>query len=227
MYAHPGKMRAKASDLIAKAGYERPHHAHGGHADFAADEKMIKTAIREHENQEHGGKHSRISFKDGGHAEGGMAPARLDRKARGGQSGGKKTHGTQVNIAVVPHAGQPGMGGPSGMGAAPMMPPHPPMAPPVAAAPPVPPRPMPPRPMPPPGMGAPSPGMPPGGMGMPGGMQPRPMGIKTGGRAHRADGGSMGRGGVGEPRFSAGSGGGRGRLEKKDREGAERWGDGK
>ena len=39
-------------------------------------------------------------------------------------------------------------------------------------------------------MGAgPMPGAPPGGMGMPGGMAPRPMGIKTGGRARRQDGG--------------------------------------
>lgn len=171
----------------------------GPKEDRAQDIKMITKAVHEHEKNMHGGKkETRLHF-----ASGGMAGNRLDQKPRGG--GGKKHHGTQVNVVVAGQRPQPPMGAP-GPGAMPM-PVRPPMAapPPAAAAPPAA---MPPRSMGPPMGGVPG-GMPPGGM--PGGMPPRPM-IKTGGRP-------KGKGGVGEPAMTAGAGSGPGRIQKVRREG--------
>ena len=196
--------RERAAALIEKSGYGsvRKHLAAGGaDSDREADIKLIKTAMDEHTAQEHGGKKTRLHFRDGGHADGGMAPDRLDRRSRGGggdgKSKGKHKPSSQINILVSPHNGAPPPpgGGPAMM---PPMAPHPPMAGPPPGAPPM----MPPHPpmgMP-PGAG---PGMPPPGAmpppGMPPGMPPRPM-IKTGGKA-----------------FTAGAGSGAGREEKSKR----------
>ncbi len=210
------KGRERAADLIERSGYGRPRHARGGDSDYAQDVALVAKGVHAHERAMHPGrKETRLKLSSGGHAGGGMAPARLDKSSRGRG----KRDAPQVNIAVVPHSGMGGGPGMGGMGAMPppAVPPRPPMpAPPPPA---VPPRP----PMVGPGL-APAPGMPPGGMGMPGGMAPRPMGMRRGGhtRERKAQGGMTGRGGIGEPRFEAGAGSGRGRTEKREREGAGR-----
>ena len=110
-------------------------HKRGGaaHSDEAADRKLFKKMMAEHEAKE---------AKMHGHKSGG----RLDKRARGG--GTKKgKHHTQVNIVVAPHHGgspSPDGGAPAGAGA-------------------VPPTPLPGGPMPPPGAGPmmPPPGGPP------------------------------------------------------------------
>lgn len=113
-------------------------------------------------------------------------------KPRGDRKG--RGSGTKINIVVAPQAhSEPGM--PMGPGG---MPPHPPMMPP---------------PHPPMGPGGPPPGamggMPPGGPPMmpPGGMPPRPMGLKGGGRVDGINGGA---------------GGGVGRIEKAEANGAHK-----
>lgn len=115
----------KAHAMISRTGNKM---ARGGHADFAEDAKMIKTAIREHEDHEHGGKHTAIKFKSGGPVEGHEARKNLARRARGGSTGKKGTH---VNVIVAP---QGGMHPPMPMPAAgPAMPPPRPAAPPPPA----------------------------------------------------------------------------------------------
>ena len=112
-----------------------------GHSDEAADRKLFKKMISEHD------------AKAPGRARGG----RLDKFARGGKTKGK--HGTQVNIAVVaPHGRHPADAGAPG-GAA-MAPPKPPMMPPPGPPPGGPPMGGPP--------GLPPGGMPPPGMRPPG-----------------------------------------------------------
>lgn len=61
-------------------------YAMGGHADAKADEAMIRKAIGEHDKQLHGGKHTRLKFKRGGHVEGGRSKSRPDCRARGGST---------------------------------------------------------------------------------------------------------------------------------------------
>ena len=159
----------------------------GGHAhsDAAADKKLFKNLIAQHEGRE---------SKAPGYKRGG----RLDKFARGGRA---KDHGKhQVNIAIVNPKGHEGAGagaGPMpGPGAAP--PPRPPMAGP---------------PMMPPGMppgggpAGPMPGMPPGGM--PG----RPP-FKRGGKVRGfAKGGKIGTT-ASVRNIKAGSESGIGRLQK-------------
>lgn len=110
--------RQAASDQAAKVR----HHADGGRADAAADKKLVVKAIRQHENAEHDGKHSKLHL-----ATGGKAMPRMDRP--GYAKGGRTKHGakTHVNVIVAPQGG----GGGPGPGAAPPMMPHPPMAPPA------------------------------------------------------------------------------------------------
>ena len=40
----------------------------GGKADEAADKKMVKKAMRQHETAQHGGKHAELKLKKGGKA---------------------------------------------------------------------------------------------------------------------------------------------------------------
>lgn len=69
----------------------KPHTGglkHGGKADEAADKKMVKKAMRQHETAQHGGKHAELKLKKGGKArkaDGGMiAPTQADvKEARG------------------------------------------------------------------------------------------------------------------------------------------------
>jgi hypothetical protein len=203
MYQNSGASRSRVDRVLKSTGYKA-----GGHesdSDRKADIAMIKRAIGEHDEQLHPGHHTRVTLKRGGFADGGMAANRMDQRSRGG----KKHPTSQTNIVISPPA-HPPMGPP--MGGPPIgLPPRPPMAAPAA---------MPPRPpmAPPPGgmpggmpMGG-APGMPPGlppGM-PPGGMPPRPM-IKTGGAARN------GKGGEGAD-FKGGAGGGRGRIEKAERD---------
>lgn len=151
---------ARTGHHLGKAGGHMPDHLaeHLSHADKAADARMVREGIRQHENQEHGGKHSRIKLADGGIADGPMASPRADRSPRG--KGGKdaKNH---IAIVIAPQAGQQ----PS---PPPAMPPRP-----VVAAPPPPPRPPMPAGMP--------PGLPPGGMPMAGGPPGLPPGLPPGG----------------------------------------------
>lgn len=218
--------RKRARDLMTRTGYKAGGHL-GRDEDKSEDVAMIKEAFKEHDDQLHGGKPTRLKLKHGGAAEGEKAEERMDRPkrehhAKGGHAG--KKGGTKVNVVVMPQGHDPGMGGGLAGGPPPMgggaPPPRPPMAPPPAAA-------MAPKPPmgPPPGMaGAP----PPPGMGM------RPPGMKRGGHVKRADGGMVEpgsdrplaplteqqtpksqykRGGTAK-QMTGGAGGGRGRLEK-------------
>ncbi len=201
--------RERATRIVNGAGYKMGGNLGAKNDDREADVKLIKQAISEHDSQLHPGSHTRIKLKEGGFADGGMAPARMDQRGRSGK--GKQPPKSQVNIVV---AGHPGAGAAPGAGAVPppimppprpAPPPMPPPRPPMAGAPGLPPGGLPPG-----GMVG-GPGMLPPGAPPPGGLPPRPMGIKTGG--------NVGRGGEGEPAMKAGSGSGEGRLEKARREG--------
>lgn len=157
--AHPTHASLKAHGHRSHAEKVAHHRAAGGKiSDKDEDEKLIKTAMREHDAQQHHGTHTRLKFKDGGAVEGEKAATRLDRPghAKGGRTKGAKTH---VSVIVAPQhppaaAGPPmaphpimapgapppggpppGVGGPPGAGGPPpgAMPPHPPMGPPVGA----------------------------------------------------------------------------------------------
>ncbi len=166
-YASHSTGHAKGGKLLSRCGY-----ASGGHTsdpDAAADRRMIRSAVRQHETHEHGGEYTPLKLAAGGAAK---------------HKGGK--HGVKVNINVV-QPSRAGLGG-GPAGGAPMMPPPRPMAPPMpppgAGMPPG----LPPRP---PVMAGGPPGM---GMGMP----PRPpipgAGFKRGGGLGMTAGAASGEG---------------------------------
>lgn len=134
---------------------ERLHRVLGsGKAKHEIRSAVVK-GVREHENAQHGGKHEKLRFADGGVVPGSKSKARGDRSGRKGAK-------VNVNVIVASGKGQQ---------------PQPPMAPPMQ-----PPQAMPPRPpMAGPMMGAPPPGvnLPPGAMPPPGMMLP---GRERGGR---------------------------------------------
>lgn len=204
--AHPNAHQVKDRHEKAKSLIARTGNHLGGDADMREDEKLIAEGIRQHENAEHGGKHTKLHFKSGGAVDGEGAKSHLAKRARGGSAKGKSTH---VNVIVAPQ-GHPGAGMmPAGQ---PMMPPHPPiggppMPPPGANAQPM----MPPRPpMAPPGAGAPSPGMrPPGMMKRGGGVkETSEKGVPSDSLLQAASGGKV------PVEMDAGAGGAEGRIEK-------------
>lgn len=103
---HP---RERAHRALREAGYST-----GGDvkADKAQDAAMIRSALRQHENAEHGGKHEQIKLKRGGKVKGGACEARPDKRARGGHvtepvearaRGGKtggKSKGVTINLVT-------------------------------------------------------------------------------------------------------------------------------
>lgn len=122
MYAHETAARKKARHTLTKAGY-----AVGGHLKHERDKvgKEIVDAVHEHESHMHPGKKkTAIKLKNGGYADSGSTPKRLDKGSR---------KGTTVNVIVAGgHPNQPPMMPPPGA-----MPPRPmPMPSPQMAGPP-------------------------------------------------------------------------------------------
>lgn len=140
-YQHEGHGRKKGRHMLTKAGYKVGGHVKK-HEDVAADKKLIKEMVHEHERHDHPGE-PLTKLKHGGEAKGKKGHCRLDKYARGG--GVKKDGKTKINIIV----GQPkddGMGDmlkTAMMAKAGQMPPRPmPPVPPMGAGPgPVPPAP--------------------------------------------------------------------------------------
>lgn len=144
---------------------KKSHHTAGGELPKQRTEAMIREAMDEHDEQQHGGKKMRLKLKTGGRVEGEEKRERLDR-AKGGRT--KGGHKTNINIVMPPGQDRPvrvPAMGPVAGGPPPGMMPHPPMA------------------GPPPGAGGPPMG-PPVGAGV-------PMPHKKGGRVRRDDGGAV------------------------------------
>lgn len=146
---------------------KKTHHTDGGAPPSMRTEAMIREAMDEHDDQQHGGAKTRLKLKTGGRVEGEEKRDRLDR-AKGGRTK-HAGHKTNINIVMPPSQDHPvpvpvPAGGPP-MGPPPGMAPHPPMA------------------GPPPGAGGPPMG-PPVGAGV-------PMPHKKGGRVKRDDGGAV------------------------------------
>ena len=160
----------RAHGVLSRTGNKAPE----GISDRKSDEKMIASAVHQHEKHEHGGKLTKIKFADGGSVFGGGARPSMAKRARGGHASGKGGKGHVTNVIVAPQGG--GGGGPPPGG---MRPPMPMMAPHPAGPPPGAPPGGPPPGGPPPGgppMGGPPPGGPPPGMppgGPPPGMRPQ------------------------------------------------------
>lgn len=191
--------QAHAEHHVRRAGYKA-----GGaiHADAEQDRKMITKGVHQHEDHEHGGKHTDLHLRGGGMVKGAHGHIRADRYARGGRS---KSGAGKVNIVIATGGGEgerqmafnQGAQVGSKLGAA-----RPAMMPPPGAAPP------------PPGAIPPRPGMPPGGMpaGLPGPLAGgAPVAPPGGGAMMPPPRGPMQRGG----RLPmTGAGGGNARLEK-------------
>lgn len=172
---HLGRAGGGVAGLMRSSGY-----AEGG--DVKQDERMVRSGIKQHDDQLHGGKKTRLHFQEGG-AAGSMARPRHDRSSR------SHGDGKQPKINILIHSSPKPEG--QGMGNMPPQSPPPPQAPPMP--------PHPPMGMPPGG----APGMLPMGAGPggplpPGGMPPRPpmppmpgRPFKEGGNTRAKDGGRL------------------------------------
>ena len=143
--------RDRASRILRQAG----------HSDAKQDERLITKAIHEHEDADHGGKHTDLKFKHGGKVDGRESRAHGGRLSR---AKGGRTKGTTVNILV---AGKHPADGMTGAGETPAA---------AATAPTA--MPKPPMPSVPPAMGGAPGGMPPGGA--PAGIPNQPMRARGG-----------------------------------------------
>jgi hypothetical protein len=107
--AHPyhearSENREKAHAMIARTGHR--HLAHGGRvSDEAEDKKMVTKAVHEHEDHEHGGEHTKLKLRDGGHMEAGKAKKHLAKRARGGSTPKHKGGVGKVQVIVAPQGG--------------------------------------------------------------------------------------------------------------------------
>lgn len=72
-----GPGMARATQMLKDGGYASEKKAKGV-------KKVVRKALREHENAEHGGKHEKLKLRSGGHVKGEKAAERPDRRARGG-----------------------------------------------------------------------------------------------------------------------------------------------
>ena len=81
MAEHPGREHARR--MIREGGYHERKHG-DIHEDSAADAKMVRSAISQHDIQLHGGKKTHLRLKSGGRVPGGEAECRPDKRARGG-----------------------------------------------------------------------------------------------------------------------------------------------
>lgn len=193
MGGHFARANGGAAGLVRSTGY-----ADGG--DVEQDEKLVRSGIRQHDDQLHGGKQTRLHFQEGGSASGSSSRPRHDRSSR------SHGDGKQPKINILIHSAPK----PEGQG------PMPPQMPPQPPPPPPPPRPpmggMPPGGMPPMGAGPGGP-LPPGVGGA--GLPPRPPGMPMRPPGMR-QGGSMGSIGRGTHAMKYGSGSGAGRLQKID-----------
>lgn len=86
------------------------HHAAGG----KVEKKMIISALRQHEDAEHGGKHEKIKLKDGGSVEGRKSKARMDRPGKKSERKHRDIGGPTTMPAGAPMQGQPPAGGAMG-----------------------------------------------------------------------------------------------------------------
>ena len=101
--------------MIKRTGHKL---ARGGaaHDDAAEDARMIAEGVHEHESAMHPGKKkTHLKFKQGGAIEGHGAKHHLGKRARGGPTGKKGGHVT--NVIVAPQGG--GMRRPHGDAKAP------------------------------------------------------------------------------------------------------------
>lgn len=78
---------AEAVARLRKSGY-----ASGG--DIAQDKALVKKAIKEHDDQQHGGKQTHLRLRRGGNVGGAKAMPRLDKRARGGKTSASEIDST-------------------------------------------------------------------------------------------------------------------------------------
>jgi hypothetical protein len=71
--------------MLSRGGYSAGECAKKDGGSVRAEaEKLVKRGVAEHENHEHGGKHTKLRLKAGGEVHGKKAHERPDRRARGG-----------------------------------------------------------------------------------------------------------------------------------------------
>jgi hypothetical protein len=107
----------RGKEALEKAGYKT-----GGSVTMPKVKRVVKRAVREHETEEHGGHHGKITLKHGGEVPGERAKHRPDRQRRadgggiegramGGEAprkGGGKPKVGAVNIKIKTGSGQDG-----------------------------------------------------------------------------------------------------------------------
>ena len=97
----------RAHRMLRDGGYK-------GGGEVKVAKRVVRKALREHENAEHGGKHEKLKLKAGGAVHGEQSEHRPDRRARGGETMAKPA-GRKGAPTINIHVGGGGAGAAKGL----------------------------------------------------------------------------------------------------------------
>lgn len=108
MRDHGKEARERAHSFLDRHHYKGGEikHEDGGDVSKAAVKRVVKSAISQHEHEEHLGLHTKLKLKSGGKVDGKKSEHRPDRKARGGEEEDREYEGSHMKPELSEETGE-------------------------------------------------------------------------------------------------------------------------